>query len=172
MRQVRHVRWEPSAGRVNHFFNDELVPASRGVAADHLRSIEPFPTMNLVPYDAGYLSGWVVERYQIDLVAAAQRARDRMEDQLRQLCAAQIPGDTYRDLRIAADYSGQTFKHILAPVWLLSYYYGAKAYQVVINGSTGAISGNYPKSWIKIAFAVLIAIVLLLIILSGIEGGR
>jgi hypothetical protein len=37
-----------------------------------LRRIEPFPTKELVPYNAGFLSGWVVERYQIDLVAAAQ----------------------------------------------------------------------------------------------------
>jgi len=171
LRQVQHVRWEPSAGEVSHFFDDELVPASRGVDAHHLRAIEPFPTANLVPYNAGYLSGWVVERYQIDLVTAAQHARERMEEQLRQLCAAQIPGDTYRDLQIAADYSGQTFKHILAPAWLLSYHYGAKAYQVVINGSTGAISGDYPKSWIKITFTVLLAVVIVLIILSGLEGG-
>lgn len=172
MRQVRHVRWEPSTGRVNHFFDDELVPASRGVAAHHLRSIEPFPTINVVPYDAGYLSGWVVERYQIDLVAAAQRARERMEEQLRQLCVMQIPGDTYRDLRITTDYSGQTFKHILAPVWLLSYHYGAKVYQVVINGSTGAISGEYPKSWVKISIAVLLAVIVLLLILVGLESGQ
>jgi hypothetical protein len=29
----------------------------------------PFPTKELAPYDAGYVSGWVVEQYQIDLVA-------------------------------------------------------------------------------------------------------
>jgi ribosomal protein S27AE len=172
VRQVQHVRWEPSAGRVEHFFNDELVPASRGVAERHLRAVEPFPTENLTPYNVGYLSGWVVERYQIDLVTAAQRSRERMEEQLRQLCASHIPGDTYRDLRINADYSGQTFKHILAPVWLLSYNYGAKTYQVVVNGCTGAISGDYPKSWIKISIAVLLAIIVLLLILSGLENGH
>ena len=171
MRQVRHVRWEPSAGAVEHFFDDELVPASRGIVATHLRAIEPFPTINLVPYDTQYLSGWVVERYQIDLVAAARHARDRMDDHLRQLCAAQVPGDTHRNLRIAADYSGQTFKHILAPVWLLSYRYGAKAHQVLINGSTGAISGDYPKSWIKIAIAMLLVLIMLGLIFAGLERG-
>lgn len=172
VRQVQHVRWEPSAGTLEHFFNDELVPASRGVVARHLRAIEPFPTENLEPYNAGYLSGWVVERYQIDLVTAAQHSRERMEDQLHQLCAAQIPGDTYRDLRVNADYTGQTFKHILVPVWLLSYNYGAKTHQVVVNGYTGAISGEYPKSWVKISIAVLLAIIVLLLILSGLESGQ
>jgi hypothetical protein len=166
-RQVQRVRWEPSSGALDHFFDDELVPASRGVQPLMLRRIEPFPTKQLVPYQPGYLSGWVVERYQIDLVAAAKEAREEMDEEMERLCARQIPGDTYRNLQVETDYSGQTFKHILTPIWLLSYNYGKGAYQVVINGYTGTIAGKYPKSWIKIGLAVLtllaaIALVLVL----------
>ena len=46
---------------------------------------------------------------------------------LQALCAQQVPGDTFRNLQVRPDYSGQTFKHILAPVWLLSYTFGARA---------------------------------------------
>ena len=53
------------------------------------------------------------------------------------LCAGQVPGDTHRNLQIFPDYSGRTFKHVLVPVWLLSYNYGAKAFQVIVNGYTG-----------------------------------
>ena len=52
-------------------------------------------------------------------------------------------------------FSNQTFKHILTPIWLLTYQYGARTFQVVINGYTGAIAGKYPKSWIKITLAIL-----------------
>ena len=121
-----------------------------------LRKIEPFPTTTeLVPYNPGFLSGWVVERYQIDLVAAAQEARQEMDEKMEQLCAAEVPGDTHRNLQVQSDYSGQTFKHILTPIWLLTYNYGAQHFQVVVNGYTGAIAGKYPKSWVKITFAVL-----------------
>jgi predicted RNA-binding Zn-ribbon protein involved in translation (DUF1610 family) len=154
-RQVQHVRWEPAAGRLQHFFDDDLICASVGVHPDLLRSIEPFPTKDLVAYDAGYVAGWVVERYQIDLISAAKAAREAMDAQLRQLCGAQVPGDTYRNLEVQANYSGQTFKHILAPVWLLSYTFGAKAFQAVLNGVSGAIEGEYPKSWIKVTLLVL-----------------
>jgi len=155
-RQVQKIRWQPSAGMLDHFFDDLLVPASRGVQPDMLRKIEPFPTTKeLVPYNAGFLSGWVVERYQIDLVAAAKTSRDLMERKMYALCAAQVPGDTHRNLQVEEDYSGQTFKHILTPIWLLVYNYGAANYQVVINGYTGAIAGKYPKSWVKITLAVL-----------------
>jgi hypothetical protein len=155
-RQVRKVRWVPSSGSLDHFFNDELVPASRGVHPDMLRRIEPFPTTtDLVPYNAGYLSGWVVERYQIDLLAAARQARQRMDAQMEQLCASRVPGDTHRNLHVDTDYSGQTFKHLLAPIWLLTYNYGPKSFQVVINGYTGKMAGKYPKSWVKITLAIL-----------------
>jgi hypothetical protein len=165
-RQVQHVRWESASGELQHSFDDDLICASVGVHAPLLRGIEPFPTGDLKPYDAGYVAGWVVERYQIDLVAAAQAARDDMDAKLRQMCAAQIPGDTYRNLDVRANYSGQTFKHILAPVWLLSYHFGTKAFQAVMNGFTGTVAGEYPKSWVKVSLLVLAVIVVLIIALS------
>jgi hypothetical protein len=155
-RQVQRVRWVPSSGALDHFFDDELVPASRGVQEEMLRKIEPFPTTtDLVPYNAGYLSGWVVERYQLDLVAAAREAREEMDAEMQRLCAAEVPGDTQRNLQVKSDYSGQTYKHILVPIWLLTYNYATRNFQVVINGYTGAMAGKYPKSWIKITLAVL-----------------
>jgi predicted RNA-binding Zn-ribbon protein involved in translation (DUF1610 family) len=164
-RQVQKTRWYPSSGHVDHFFDDELVPATMGVETNLLRGVEPFPTTSdLKPYDPGFLSGWVVEQYQIDLVAAAEHAQKAMTEKTRQLCAQQVPGDTHRDLNVDADFSGQTFKHILVPVWLLAYTYGSKNFQVVINGYTGAISGRYPKSVIKILLLVL----LILAIIGGI----
>ena len=164
-RQVQKTRWVPSAGELDHFFDDALVPASRGVAPDLLAGIEPFPTRtHLKPYNPGFLSGWVVERYQIDLLAAARTARARMDAELRQMCARQVPGDTHRDLQVSADYSGQTFKHVLVPVWLLTYDFHGKPFQVVINGYTGTIAGRYPKSWWKISLAVLAVLVVVLII--------
>ena len=163
-RQVQKIRWQPSSGAVDHFFDDELVPASRGVQPEMLRRIEPFPSKEVVPYNAGFLSGWVVERYQIDLVAAAQTARTEMDAEMERLCDAEVPGDTHRNLDVQADYSGQTFKHILAPIWLLTYNYGARNFQVVINGYTGAIAGKYPKSWIKIMLAIMAAAGLLAIL--------
>jgi len=163
-RQVQKVRWSRSAGALDHFFDDELIAASKGVQPDLLREIEPFPTTKeLKPYNAGFLSGWVVERYQIDLVSAAQRARSEMERKLEQLCAQQIPGDTYRNLQVDADFSAQTFKHILTPIWLLTYEFHGRPFQVVINGYTGKIAGRYPKSWIKITLVIIFVLILLVV---------
>ncbi|MBM3847607.1 MAG: zinc ribbon domain-containing protein, partial [Verrucomicrobia bacterium] len=42
-RRVQRVRWEPSAGHLQHFFDDELVPGTKGVHEKLLRQVEPFP---------------------------------------------------------------------------------------------------------------------------------
>ena len=170
-KQERRVRWEWASGRVTHFFDDLLVPASKGVHAALLEDVGPFPThTDLKPYDPGYLSGWVVEQYQIDLVAAAEASRQRMTEALRTMCSAQVPGDTQRNLRIAPQFSDNTFKHVLLPVWLLTYQYGRKTYQVAVNGHTGKVTGEYPISWVKVMIAVVLGLVALAIFFSLNDG--
>ncbi len=160
------MRWTPASGELSHVFDDELVCASRGRGrAASCARIEPFPTDTLVPYDPGYL-------VRLDGRALPDRSRgggatsraQQMDGELRPLCAQQVPGDTYRNLRVDAAYRDQTFKHILVPVWLLTYVYGAKSYQVVVNGVTGRIAGNRPWSGIKVALVVALAILLFVLI--------
>ena len=82
------------------------------------------------------------------------------------MCARQVPGDTHRNLQIHPDYSQRTFKHVLVPVWVLSYTYGARAFQVIVNGYTGTIAGRYPKSVWKIVLLVVAAVLAALAIAS------
>jgi hypothetical protein len=165
-RQVRHVRWEPAAGVVDHFFDDEPVAGTQGLDLGLLKQVEPFPTTTeLVAYDTAFLSGFVVEHYQVVLIDAARQSQQQMHGKLMALCAAQVPGDTHRNLQISPNYSGQTFKHVLVPVWLLAYTYGARRFQVVVNGSTGLIAGQYPKSFWKIFFVVVLVLAVVLLVL-------
>jgi hypothetical protein len=90
-----------------------------------------------------------------------------MDDEIRNRCAAEVPGDTHRDLQVDATYSGQTFKHILGPVWLLTYTYRARNYQVIVNGVTGRIAGSRPYSWIKIGLLVLAILIVVLIVAAN-----
>jgi predicted RNA-binding Zn-ribbon protein involved in translation (DUF1610 family) len=166
--RTQETRWEYASGHVSSDFDDVLVPASKGVHTALLEKLQPFPTTtDLLPYDPGYLSGWVVEQYQIDLVQAAGDSRGRMDGMLRSQCTEQIPGDTSRNLQISPDYSAQTFKHVLLPVWLLTYTYGTKNYQVTVNGATGKIGGEYPLSWVKITIAIVIALIILGIFMAS-----
>ena len=59
-------------------------------------------------------------------------------------------------------------------MWILSYNYVGKPFQVLINGYTGTVAGHYPKSWIKITLlvlAILIAVVIIAVLYSH-HGAR
>ena len=164
-RQVQRTRWENSAGQLTHFFDDDAVPGTVGVHTALLRKVEPFPTLSdLKPYDPAYVRGWTVERYQVDLGQASQVSKQQMDATLYQLCTREVPGDTQRNLQVESTYQGRTFKHILVPVWLTTYTYGPKSFQVVVNGYTGKMAGEFPLSWVKITFAVLGVLLLIFII--------
>jgi hypothetical protein len=100
----------------------------------------------LKPYDAAMVSGFVVEHYQVVLLDAAQRSIDQMTAKLQELCAR---GGSRRHVPQPGnlpEFSGRTFKHILVPVWLLTYTYGPRSFQVLVNGYTGKMEGSYPIS--------------------------
>jgi hypothetical protein len=165
-RQVRHVRWYPSAGQLDHFFDDALIAGTVGVRMDLLDKIEPFPTTDLKPYDPAFVRGWTVERYQVDLRKASELNRGQMDSEMTALCGGQVPGDTYRDLQVRSTYAARTFKHILVPLWLVTYTFGPKTFQVLVNGYTGASAGDRPISWIKVFFYIVVPTILLLILIA------
>lgn len=165
-RREQRTRWEPASGSLQHFFDDELVPGTVGVHPELLDKIGDFPTTSdLKPYSPEFVRGWTVERYQVDLRQAAQRGEEQMQTQTRYLCSEQVPGDTQRNLQVQANYSKRTFKHILVPVWLVSYTYGSRNFQVLANGYTGELAGERPYSVWKIFFAVMGAVLALMVLL-------
>ena len=64
-------------------------------------------------------------------------------------------GDDQRIHNISTRYNALTYKHLLLPVWLLTYRYNEKPYRVVVNAATGEVQGERPYSWIKITLTVL-----------------
>ena len=133
-RQVRHTRWEPASGSLEHFFDDELVRASQGVPADLLKKIEPFPTDE---------PRAVRRRLRLRLGRRAIPDRSRRRgDSIRakrwtRSCASSArrrsPATRIAISQVDADYSAQTFKHVLLPLWLLTYQYGAKTFRIVVQ---------------------------------------
>lgn len=163
---VRKTHWYPSSGTVSHTFDDHLIPGSRGIDSKLLRQAEPFPTGELVPYDPGYVSGWDIEHYQVVLLDAAQQAREEKTRLMLTIAARAVPGDTHRNLRVFPEFSRETFKHILVPVWLLAYNYRRNTFQIVINGATGRIAGTAPISAWKVFFLVLAGILAILAVIG------
>lgn len=160
------TNWYPTSGRIRHFFDDVLVAASEKMNQLLLRGVEPFNTKDLSSYAPDYFSGYSSEVYSVDLQDAFRTAQEDIEDRLKDMAASEVLThfNHVRDIRIRPSYSGETYKHILLPVYSTSYYYKDKNYTVLVNGQNGRIKGDYPKSWIKITLLVILAAVVAVVL--------
>jgi hypothetical protein len=116
----------------------------------------------IVDYDPRILLGWEAEVYSIDLQESARKAEEQIRSREENACASQMGGDTQRNLNVDTSLTNQTFKHILLPLWICMYLYNGKQYRFLVNGQTGQIAGERPKSAWKIALVVLAFLLLVL----------
>jgi DNA-directed RNA polymerase subunit RPC12/RpoP len=173
-RQVMRTLWTPVAGEVRHFFDDVLICASKGLPEEYRTKVMPRELKGLEEFKPDFLSGFKTERYQIGPRDGFDRARDIMDQQIRQLCCTDIGGDQQQLQSVQTRHVGVTFKHVLLPVWLASYRYQERAYRVIVNGRTGEIMGDRPYSWVKITLLVLgilLAILLAVLVFATLSKG-
>lgn len=169
-RRVRKVRWPPAWGERRDTYDDLQVLASHVVRGDLARKLGEFDTSALVPYRPGYLAGWQAEEYQTDLEQGWILGKQRITAAQRERCAGDVPGDTYRNLRVRDTLSDVRWKHVLLPMWSLTYQFRGKPYPVLVHGQNGNVVGEAPYSWVKILGAVLGLVALGLLIAALASG--
>jgi DNA-directed RNA polymerase subunit RPC12/RpoP len=155
MQQVQKIRWEPAWGARDDAYDDLLVHASKGMPEKLAGELGRFDTKALVPYRPEYLAGWRAEEYAVDLEAGFRSAQSQIEATQATRCGGDVPGDTHRNLRVSNRLTDVRWKHVLLPVWSLTYAFGGREYAVLVHGQTGKVVGEAPYSWIKILLLVL-----------------
>lgn len=157
-RQVRKTRWERAWGTRNDAYDDVLVVASQGLPVEIADELKTFDTRQLQPYDPRFLAGWRAEEYAVELDAGWVNGAQKIEQSQHQRCAGDIPGDTHRSLRVQNQFSSETFKHVLLPLWIATYRYKDEPFRFLVNGQTGEVQGRAPYSWIKIILFTLMIV--------------
>lgn len=160
-RQVQHTRWYPAAGHVTHDFDDVLVLGSTKIAPELVEKAGPWPLTAAVAFTPDYLAGYSALRYDVDPDAGLASAKGQMTEVVREDCRHDIGGDEQRVERMDVQYLSLMFKLVLLPLWIASYLYAGKTYQVLVNANTGQVIGERPYSKLKIALAVLAGLILI-----------
>jgi hypothetical protein len=160
-RQVRKTRWYPASGDVRVDFDDVLVCASRSLPTPLIDGLEPWDLAELRGFEPAYLSGFMAERAALDIREGFETAKQKMAPQIESAIRSDIGGDEQRINHWSAEYRSVTFKLFLWPMWISSFRYDDKVFRFVVNARTGEVSGERPWSKIKIALAVLAAVVVI-----------
>lgn len=156
-RTVIDWRWEK--GHVNTGVRDLLIAGTSRLSRLILEKLYPFDLNDLVAYSPDFLAGWQAQTYDIPLPQAWETGKAAMREKARAACYADIPTQHVRNFSMKADFSDETWRYLLLPVYVSAYIFDNKPYQVMVNGQTAVVAGQKPVAWWKIwlAIALLLA---------------
>lgn len=157
-----YTTWHSTYGSYSRSFDDEQMAASERYDEALLSKLGRFDTENNVEYKPEYVAGFAAERYSIGLRDAWQKMKEYLSrllhSDIRSRVRARHGASSVNITSLHTSYSNITYKYLLLPVWISSFKYNGKTYQLMINGRTGKISGKYPISPWRVLAAVLIAL--------------
>ncbi len=160
---IRKIRWYRAAGRVRVAFDDVLVLASLAIPRAIVNNLSPWHLSKAEPYTPEYLAGMQAQYYQLNLDKAYEVAKNKMQYRITAAIRRDIGGDHQRIKYRQTHYQNSTYKLIMLPVWHSAFEYKGKAYKTIVNGQTGKVAGEYPKSPIKVTL-LIIALVIIVIV--------
>ncbi len=164
------TEWRPLSGHHAMYVADRVVSASRGLPNPELEAIEPFDLRELRRYDPRIVSGWATEEPSRSVQECAELARQEALAAVGADLTGFMPGDKFRGLSWNTNLDQEDSEIMLAPIWVLPIVYGeeGEVVRLLINGQTGKLFGDAPKSWWKIGALVLLVITIIAAIGLGI----
>jgi hypothetical protein len=156
MRRVTRTELRSLRGRHHCYVADRFVTASEGVANAELEAVEPFDLDGLRRYGPALVSGWISEEPSVPHEACLELARAEARDEVRARLAAFMPGDSHHSLGSTIELTDEALDLVLLPVWVCSVRWrqDRPPVRLLVNGQTGAVAGEVPVSWAKIAAVV------------------
>lgn len=148
------IDWHRRSGQVHVPVDDHLVAGTKHVSHVILRKVTPFDLQELVEYEPGYLAGWQAKAYDVQLQEAWKVAKEEMREQARRACYGDTGSPHVRNFRMTADFTDERWRYVLLPMYLVSYPFAGRTFQVMINGQTGEVAGQKPVAWLRVWLAI------------------
>ena len=105
-------------------------------------------------------------------IAAHEGGRSPLEELERQACRRYVPGNA-RNVKVNVKLEGLQSQPVLLPVYVMAYRYQNRLFRFLVNGQTGAATGqapfSYKKLWAVVGIAAAVVAGALLAI--GVCGG-
>jgi hypothetical protein len=168
-KRVQRIRWYPVNGATSRSFDDALTRAHTTVSAAITGALSPWNLYGLVDYDKKFVAGFESSEYAIALDSAYEQIKRDVDHIIRRDVRARIGGDRQRIHRMRTDYTHITYKNILLPIYKGAYRYRDKTYEVAVNGESGKVAGERPRSGVKILLSIVVVVVIIIGLLYFLE---
>lgn len=152
------TEWKWESGHVHIHIDDLLVGGTEKLSRLLMERVQSYNLNELVLYEPSFLAGLQAQAYDVQLDTAWTEARRKMRDRTKSACQAQATSSRMRNFSMNLDFSEESWRYILMPLYVATYRYEDKTYQVMVNGQTGVVAGQRPVEWKKVLLAAGLAL--------------
>ena len=128
------------------------VDGSEKMDDNYMDAIEPFDYGQLKNFNSAFLSGYLAEKYDVDVEKSKERAGARIKSTIEKEFARSVSGyNSVITESSVVDVEGGKVSYCLFPVWILNTKYKKENYMFLMNGQSGRLVGKLPsdpgKAW-------------------------
>lgn len=166
----RHVYTKKISGEKDYNFENVVIESSKLTNQNSFDQIKPFifNDGNVYDYNEDFLRGYTVESYDNSLNNCKVLSENYIKQQIRKKILSNYSYTTVNYLNINTTYLNNKFSYVLLPVYFIDFKYKNKNYKTYINGQTGKVGDDLPKSKVKIFFTVLSILLIIGLIIGAV----
>ena len=142
-------------GDRNDNFINYVDSANTTIPSGLLREMSNFDYTQCYIYRTEFLYGWIGLDNNIDIHNSFVKVKQSSKQEIEKRIKQESKYDSVENLICDTEYTNIKYNYLYVPVWVNYYNYKGKTFNCFINGITGKVSGDAPKSFWKRFFAIL-----------------
>ncbi|MGN0798264.1 MAG: hypothetical protein ACI4L7_01680 [Christensenellales bacterium] len=152
-----HTHRENFSGTESHNYKNYFESACSEVSSYKLQSLGGYNVSNICLYSPEYLYGWIASEVVTKLQDAHRNLISCVESDISNdiLSKKRLRYDSVSNFKCSTTFSNQKYSYVYLPIWKGTYKYKSKDYYYYVNGENGSVTGNSPKSVLKILLIIL-----------------
>ncbi len=131
------------------------VEASSRLSQFELNSIRPYDISKAYAYTDEFVYGYALENYSSSVNETNVQAQTIIKQDIKNTILKKYNHDGVSEFNMQTTFISQHYSYCVLPIYRINYSYKKKNYSNIMNGQTGKLGGDYPKSVWKILLIVL-----------------
>jgi hypothetical protein len=160
--EVDEIRYSDTGGYYAHTFQHMIFPVKKSTMTKFIAKLmEEEEYSDVIPYDPRYMEQFEYAVHNDDPEDATEAATEQINQQIEEAAGEDVNADFHHSVNMQLRMEGLSLRHVLIPLWIITWNYRGKAWHACIHGRTGEIEGDQPWSRPRVGF--LIALICLII---------